>query len=132
MRLSVPPIVHQIRAELAQLRHLTRNHARTMPAAYYTSSEFLELEKDELFRKEWICIGHEGEIPASGDYFTTDLVDEQLLVVRGSDDCVRVLSNVCRHRGNVVARGAGNARRFTCGYHAWSYGLDGKLAAAPR
>lgn len=132
MRSPVPSIVQQITAALGRLRHLTRDQARTMPTAYYTSPEFTELEKDELFRREWICIGHEGEIPTSGDYFTTELVDEQLLVVRGADDCVRVLSNVCRHRGNVVARGAGNTRRFTCGYHAWSYELDGKLIAAPR
>lgn len=102
-----------------------------MSAAYYTSPDYLELEKEELFRKEWICIGHEGEIPRGGDYFTTDLVDEQLLVVRGQDSSVRVLSNVCRHRGNLVARGSGNAERFTCGYHAWSYSLEGRLLAAP-
>ena len=78
MRSPVPPIVQQITAALGRLRHLTRDYARTMPTAYYTSPEFTELEKDELFRKERICIGHEGEIPTAGDYFTTELVDEQL------------------------------------------------------
>src|SRR5262249_26420472 len=103
----------------------------TVSAAYYTSPEFLELEKQELFRKEWICLGHEGEIPRAGDYFTTDLADEPLLVIRGQDGNVRALSNVCRHRGNIVARGCGHASRFTCGYHAWTYGTDGRLLAAP-
>jgi phenylpropionate dioxygenase-like ring-hydroxylating dioxygenase large terminal subunit len=103
-----------------------------MCGAFYTSSEFLQLEEDELFRREWICVGHEREIPRPGDYFTTDLVDEPLIVVRADDGAVRVLSNVCRHRGNVVARGSGNARRFTCGYHSWSYATDGKLIGAPR
>jgi choline monooxygenase len=53
-----------------------------MSPAYYTSPECLEVEKDELFRKEWICIGHEVEIPRCGDCFTTELVGEQLVVIR--------------------------------------------------
>jgi choline monooxygenase len=102
-----------------------------MSAAYYTSSAYLEVEREELFRKQWICIGHVGEIPGAGDFFTTELVDEQLLVVRDSSGTVRVLSNVCRHRGNIVAQAAGHAARFVCGYHAWTYGLDGQLLGAP-
>ncbi len=102
-----------------------------MSAAYYTAPEYLELEREELFRKQWICVGHVGEVPSAGDYFTTELVDEQLLVVRDSGGTIRVLSNVCRHRGNIVARSAGHAARFVCGYHAWSYDLDGQLLAAP-
>jgi len=125
------PLVRQIIDELTELRQLSRQQARTMCATYYTSPEFLELEKETLFRQQWICVGHEGEIPRPGDYFTTDLVDEQLLVARDRDANIRVLSNVCRHRGNIVAQGAGNAARFVCGYHAWSYGLDGKLLTAP-
>jgi choline monooxygenase len=129
--LSFPPVVQQITDELAKLRPLSRVQSRTVHPAYYTSPDFLDLEKQELFRKEWICLGHEGEIPRPGDYFTTDLLDEQLLVARGPDGIVRVLSNVCRHRGNVVARGSGSSMRFTCKYHAWSYGIDGQLLAAP-
>ncbi len=59
------------------------------------------------------------------------MLDEPLLVTRGEDDRVRVLSNVCRHRANVVAKTAGNRKRFTCSYHAWTYDLTGKLVAAP-
>lgn len=105
--------------------------ARGMPAAYYTSPDFLTLEEEEIFRKEWICLGHSGEIPNPGDYITTDLVGEPLLVVRNDAGEVRVLSNVCRHRGNLVATGKGNKRNFTCAYHAWSYGRSGELKAAP-
>ena len=61
----------------------------------------------------------------------TDLVGESLLVVRGVDSRIRVLSNVCRHRGNLVAKGSGNKRRFVCSYHAWTYDPDGALANAP-
>ncbi len=120
-----------LRAELTHLKTLSEDQARTMPPAFYTSPAFHELEKEEIFRKEWICLGHVGEVSNPGDYFTTELVDEQLLVTRGQDNTIRVLSNVCRHRGNIVAEGRGNRSKFTCQYHAWSYGPDGKLLAAP-
>lgn len=132
MKAHPSPVVRKVTDALASLRQVPTEHARTAPPEYYTSSEFMELEKEEIFRKGWICVGHEGEIPNAGDYFATDLVDEQLLVVRQRTGDVSILSNVCRHRGNVVVRGVGNASRFTCGYHAWSYDIDGKLRATPR
>jgi choline monooxygenase len=123
--------VREIRAQLAALIQLPRQQARAMSAPYYTSPEYLEVEREELFRKQWICVGHVGEVPSPGDYFTTELIDEQLLIVRDPEGLVRVLSNVCRHRGNIVVRGKGHATRFVCGYHAWSYRLDGQLLTAP-
>jgi phenylpropionate dioxygenase-like ring-hydroxylating dioxygenase large terminal subunit len=123
--------VPHLRSELAALQRLPRRQARAMPGAFYTSPEFLTVEREELFRREWICLGHLDEIPTSGDYFTTELIDEQLLVLRDSASTVRVMSNVCRHRGNVVAHGAGHSKRFVCGYHGWTYALDGWLLAAP-
>lgn len=125
-------VVDTIRKELGEVTSLDVAKARSMPPAFYTSADFLEVEKEELFRKEWICIGHVGEVPNPGDYFTTELVGEQLLVSRAADGAVHVLSNVCRHRGNmVVTEAKGNRRSFTCGYHAWSYDLDGALKTAP-
>jgi choline monooxygenase len=123
--------VQRLRAELAALGQLPRERACALPAAFYTSSEYFDFERQELFRKQWICVGHAGAIPSIGDYFTSELVDEQLLIVRDSSATVKVLSNVCRHRGSPVARGAGRATRFVCGYHGWTYALDGRLMAAP-
>ena len=65
-----------------------------------------------------------------GDYFTTELVGDPLLVVRDEDHRIRVLSNVCRHKWTQVASGEGNTNRFVCPYHAWTYGLDGRLLGA--
>lgn len=104
---------------------------RAMPPAFYTGAEFSDLERERIFRTHWVCVGHAGEVPEPGDYFTTELIDEPLLVVRGDDRKVRVLSNVCRHRANLVAKGRGNRRGFTCGYHAWTYARDGSLLRAP-
>ncbi len=131
MQTSTAPVIDTIRRELGDIAALDATQARTMPPVFYTSADFLELEKEELFRKEWICLGHTGEIPNPGDYFTTELVDEQLIVSRAADGAVHVLSNVCRHRGNLVAEGKGNRRSFVCGYHAWTYDLDGSLKTAP-
>jgi choline monooxygenase len=123
--------VTELREALAELGDMDPSQAMTLPPACYTSKDFLELEKKEIFRKEWICLGRVDEIPKSGDYFTTELVDEPLLVVRGKDGNVRVLSNVCRHRSSVIAEGDGNTKNFVCPYHAWTYATDGQLLRAP-
>ena len=120
-----------IEQALSEIRGHGFDRSRTMPNEFYTSEEFLEYEREEIFRKEWICLGRVDEIPNPGDYFTTELIDEPLLVVRGQDDKVRVLSNVCRHRSSVIAEGTGTAKHFVCPYHAWTYGNDGQLLRAP-
>jgi phenylpropionate dioxygenase-like ring-hydroxylating dioxygenase large terminal subunit len=123
--------VSRIRRALTTLKNLPSSAARTMPPSYYTSEAFLDIEREAIFRKEWICVGHVAEISKPGDFFATELVDEQLLVVHGEDAKIRVLSNVCRHRANLIARGSGNRKLFVCGYHGWSYRSDGGLANAP-
>lgn len=107
------------------------NEAITLPPACYTSEEFLAFERQAIFERDWLCIGHEGQIPNVGDYFCVQLFEDPLVAVRGTDNEVRVLSAVCRHRGMVVAEGSGNGSSFRCPYHFWVYGLDGQLLGAP-
>lgn len=107
------------------------NYRYSLPTGLYTSKSWLAYETKHLLRREWICLGRVGEVPNAGDYFTLDVLGEPLLIVRGKDDAVRVLSNVCRHRNMQVAEGQGRARSFVCPYHAWSYKLDGGLLQAP-
>lgn len=123
--------VKQIRSALTQAGNSSFDQATAMPAGYYSSDDFLQLESEYVFRRDWICLGRVDEVSDPGDFYTTDLVGEQLLVVRGKDDVVRVLSNVCRHRGNMVAAGSGRKSRFSCSYHAWTYDSKGQLLAAP-
>ena len=80
--------VGEILDALAEIRDLDASHARTMPAGFYASEAFLELEKEEIFRKEWVCLGRIDEVRKKGDYFTTQLLDEPLIVTRGHDDKV--------------------------------------------
>ena len=104
--------------------------ARGLPPQAYLSEEFYELELEYLFRRDWVCIGREQEAENPGDYFTIELASEPLLIVRDTDNRLRALSNVCRHRYMQVVTGQGNAARLSCPYHGWSYRLDGSLMAA--
>ncbi len=120
---------------LAQLEISTRDlsEARTMPGGVYTSEEFFRFEFESIFATEWLCLGHHSQIPEPGDYFTVQMTDEPLIVVRGEDGEIRVMSAICQHRGYPITNDApeGNARNFRCPYHYWAYGLDGSLIAAP-
>ncbi len=104
--------------------------ARGLPPQAYLSEEFYELELEHLFRRDWICVGREEEAENPGDYFTIELAGEPLVVVRGTDNRLRVLSNVCRHRYMQVVMGQGSAGRLSCPYHGWTYQLDGRLMGA--
>jgi phenylpropionate dioxygenase-like ring-hydroxylating dioxygenase large terminal subunit len=107
------------------------NEACLLPPVIYTSEEFYGFEKEAVFARSWLCVGRADQVPNPGDFFAITIADEPLLVVRGRDEQIRVLSAVCRHRGMVVAEGKGSCSKFTCPYHHWSYGLDGRLLGAP-
>lgn len=117
---------------LKQSAVLGYDQAWSMPKSYYIDAKVLELEREKLFGKEWICIGRGEEVRNNGDHMTFQLCDEPLVAVRGDDGKIRVLSNVCRHRGALLVEGRGNGQRLVCPYHHWSYDLEGKLAGAPR
>ena len=106
--------------------------AWSMPTEYYTDAGLLALEREHLFGAEWICIGRADELPNPGDFISFQLCDEPLVAIRGDDAKIRVLSNVCRHRGSIITHGSGHAQRLVCPYHHWSYDRNGALAAAPR
>jgi phenylpropionate dioxygenase-like ring-hydroxylating dioxygenase large terminal subunit len=107
------------------------DQAETLPPACYVDADFYEFEKEALFDHEWLCVGREDWVRAPGDYFTTQIVGEPIVVARARDGVVRAMSPVCQHRGMLVAEGRGSARGFLCPYHHWVYGLDGKLVNAP-
>jgi phenylpropionate dioxygenase-like ring-hydroxylating dioxygenase large terminal subunit len=122
--------VRAICAALSEIRGRPFVRARAMPSAFYTAPDFLEIEKNHIFLHDWVCVGHAGEITHPGEYFTTELIDEPLVVIRGADGQVRVFSNVCRHRGNLIAMGKGKGAYLTCGYHGWTYAPNGALVSA--
>ncbi|MEM9913159.1 MAG: aromatic ring-hydroxylating dioxygenase subunit alpha [Pseudomonadota bacterium] len=121
-----------LRQKLQHLAALPADRPTGMPGAFYTSQTQFEHEARTVLRTGWHCLGRADEIAQPGDFFTVQLLNEPLLVVRGDDGDVRVLANVCRHRGMPLAEGRGRTKRFVCSYHAWSYGRDGSLLRAPR
>jgi len=118
---------------LASMSESTQDisRAKTLPQECYTNQEFLDFERRTLFSHEWLCIGRASSIPKNGDYFTTVVNDEHVIVARGKDAQVRVFSSICQHRGMQICDDRGNCGTFMCPYHHWSYGLDGRLLGAP-
>jgi len=107
------------------------SNALAMPPGVYTSPGFLALEQAHIFKKEWICVGRASALAKDGDYLTTDIAGQPIIVLRGEDGAIRAMSNVCLHRMSLLLEGRGNVRRIVCPYHAWNYALDGALRAAP-
>lgn len=105
---------------------------RSLPASAYTDPQLYADEMREVFERGWALAGHASELAEVGQYVAITIGREPVVVIRGSDGRLRALSNVCRHRGSTIVAGAGTARKvFRCPYHAWTYRLDGGLAAAP-
>jgi len=105
--------------------------AATLPSWCYTDCAVGEAEKEKVFARTWQYVGREDRLASAGGFFTAEVAGEPLLIVRAADSRVRALSNVCRHRAGPVAAGEGTCQAFRCGYHGWSYALDGRLLNTP-
>ena len=103
----------------------------SLPKDAYLSPDLHDLEVREIFEKSWLCVGRDEYVPNPGDYYTIDLLNEPVVIVRGTDGVVRALNSACRHRYMPVVEGKGNAKRFVCPYHSWTYATDGRLVGAP-
>jgi choline monooxygenase len=104
--------------------------AWTLAAPLYTDPAVLSVEREKIFSQTWQVVGHAHQVAHPGDYFTLDLIGEPLLIARGADGKLRGFYNVCRHRAGPPAEGCGSRKLFRCGYHGWTYGLDGTLISA--
>ena len=100
---------------------------RGLPPHWYTSPDIYAREVECLFRREWQLVGRADEVASPGDFLCLEVLGEPLMMIRGEDEVVRVLSRVCRHRSMPVLEGHGNVASIVCPYHAWRYGLDGRL-----
>lgn len=103
-----------------------------VPSTIFNSRKIFELEKQNVFGKSWIFLGHETEIPEPGDYVVRYICDDPFIVIRNEDDGIDVLYNSCRHQGmNLCRAEKGNASHFRCPYHGWTYNNDGDLVGVP-
>lgn len=109
------------------------SEAVTFGVDAYVSRDYAQLERDKLWSRVWQHAGRVEEIPNVGDFFTYDILDDSILVVRTAPDTIKAFHNVCSHRGRQLvspAQGAhsacGGKKQFVCGFHGWTYDLDGK------
>ncbi|HYY60296.1 MAG TPA: Rieske 2Fe-2S domain-containing protein, partial [Burkholderiales bacterium] len=100
--------------------------------AAYTDPHVFALEEERIFRRVWLYVAHESEVPGLGDYVLTRLGPEEVVLVRGEDGALSLLHNRCAHRGaRILSAPRGNLRQLRCPYHSWTYRLDGSLVGVP-
>ena len=107
--------------------------AKTLEQKYFVSPEVFAKERAAIFSTHWVCVGHQSQITKPGDYFTAEVAGESLIVLRDKGGELHSFYNVCRHRGTRLREDQnGYLSAIQCPYHAWTYGLDGRLIGAPR
>src|ERR1700674_840206 len=106
--------------------------AKTLPQRYFVSAEVFAQEQAAIFSARWVVVGHQSQIARPGDYFVQEVAGESLIITRDREATIRGFYNVCRHRGTrLCEEQSGHSSTIQCPYHAWTYGLDGKLVGAP-
>jgi len=110
-----------------------RQGAMTMPGAFYTAPEILAEEREQLFARQWNCVGRASELDGAGAFVVREVAGESLIILRDRTGALRAFFNVCRHRGTRLCDAAAGrlSETIQCPYHAWTYGLDGRLLGAP-
>jgi phenylpropionate dioxygenase-like ring-hydroxylating dioxygenase large terminal subunit len=121
----------EYRHSAAAIRALVRDDA--VHRDVYINPELFDLEMERLWQSAWTYVGHDSQVPNSGDFYTTNIARQPLLMLRGSDGAVRVLLNRCAHKGSkIVGANSGNCGKLLrCSYHGWTYTLDGSLRTVP-
>jgi phenylpropionate dioxygenase-like ring-hydroxylating dioxygenase large terminal subunit len=104
----------------------------TLPAEWYTDPAILRLEQERIFKRNWQYAGRLDQVADPGSWFSCFAGTIPVVVTRDREGELHAFVNVCRHRGHVIATGEGRRETIQCRYHAWTYGLDGKLRKAPR
>ncbi len=105
-----------------------------VPAGPYYRADYFDLEREAIFRRTWLQVGHVSELAQPGDFIVRpiEIANASILITRANDGQIRAFHNVCTHRGTqLVAEACGRRSSFSCPYHRWTFGNDGQLRAAP-
>src|SRR5258707_694794 len=95
--------------------------AKSLAQKYFVAPEIFAEEQAKIFAQEWLLVGHQSQIPKSGDFFLSTVAGESLIVIRDQRSQVRCLYNVCRHRGSRLKEDTcGHSSTIQCPYHAWT------------
>lgn len=104
---------------------------RSLPLDLFADQAVFDLELRQIWQQDWVFAGPLDAVAERGDYLPVTIGTQPVILVRDSDLVVRALANVCSHRGMPLVDGPGNAARFPCPYHAWTYANDGELLSVP-
>ena len=116
----------------ARLRELVRPDEGLVSRAVLSDPEIYEAELEQIFARCWLLVAHDSQLPAPGDFVTTTMGEDPVLVVRQADGSIRAFLNACRHRGMKLCRAdAGQAKSFMCSYHGWTYDAGGTVVSLP-
>jgi choline monooxygenase len=127
---AIPPSVEQILSSYNAAAPLSQ--AATIPAGWYIDPRIAELERLAVFSKTWQLVARAEKLQLPGQFISTSVAGEPVVVVRGNDGILRAFYNVCRHHAAaVVTEPCGHASHLHCPYHGWNYGLDGSLKGMP-
>src|SRR5689334_25420995 len=111
---------------------LPLEYASTIPSSWYTNKDFYELELKTVFARSWQLAGRVDQVREPGNFVTTDIAGEPIVIVRGNDGVLRAFFNVCRHHAAaVMTEPQGKAAQLRCPYHGWTYSLEGELKGTP-
>ncbi|MQA05864.1 MAG: Rieske 2Fe-2S domain-containing protein [Streptosporangiales bacterium] len=104
-----------------------------LPGSYYTEPRWLDVDRRRIFERSWLCVARADQLPDPGDFVRTTAGTESVFVVRSRDGALNAFRNLCRHRGAALCLEPSGSfgKRIRCMYHSWTYGLDGRLVAAP-
>lgn len=124
--------LNTILAELASNAATPFEQADSLTPQAYLNQDFCQLEVENIFRQEWVCVGRTVELAEAGDYITSEIGEQQVFTIKDTKGGIRSFSNVCLHRMmTLLTEKKGNCKRVVCPYHAWSYRIDGTLIGAP-
>ncbi|KAI3425186.1 hypothetical protein D9Q98_008955 [Chlorella vulgaris] len=128
--IALPPLLPPLPPWASAGIHISQ--ASTPPSSWYTRPSVLEREELAVFRNSWLAVAHASRLASRGSFASGSLLRLQWLACRGEDGSLHAFHNVCRHHAAILAEGHGMAACFTCRYHGWTYGLDGRLLKATR
>ena len=117
---------------IADVSNLVDGDRGLVSRRIFIEQDIYQQELERIFARCWLFLCHESQIPKPGDFFSTYMGEDPVLVMRDTGGKVNAFLNICRHRGNRLCRAdSGNASSFSCPYHGWTYGNDGGLMAVP-
>ncbi len=128
---TIFPVGAALAASEARSLFRPLGQADGLPGRVYSGAEYWEIERQRLFRDDWFAIGCMTDVPSVGDVLPVSIAGWELVLVRSGERELKTFHNVCRHRGTKLVHKKQNVRNIACGWHCWTYGLDGRLLNTP-